>query len=371
MARFLSRLLLAALTIAAGAAGAVDANLAPGARYSTASPTRNGHHLCERLLDADLSGYYVVTDQKNGHSALIQLRRLGGSAAYTVSTAKLNLAAEGFRELQPERTALGWRIDIAKPDRRVNVLSLEREGEDLAFHFEDTQDPAGETFSGLPIEDPSGVRGDILRPEAWTIHFGGALDADMRFTRVRFDRAFEVAVSQSLKSLLAERLESDGPGKVDYIIFVEMKKPMTMNEACQILGTEFTCALDTEDRDQRYYRFAVPKTVYEFLESVGGWTRHWEITHIDMVPARVLNSSLLSRVLERRRSLTGDTSSRSPVSGLGGGLRESLREPLGGARGPTESWLRSSPASATRPAADKPAEDNAGGAPTEEKPETP
>src|SRR5665213_2169916 len=81
------------------------------------------HNACERLLDADLSGYFVATNKNQKMSELVQLIRLGNSSAYIVATAKLNLGAEGIRELEFSRTADGWLVgDSVSPNKRVNIL---------------------------------------------------------------------------------------------------------------------------------------------------------------------------------------------------------------------------------------------------------
>src|SRR5579872_2552738 len=68
------------------------------------------YHACERLLDSNLSGYYVVTDTMRNFSQLIHLRRLGTTSAYVISTGKFDMRAHGIRELEFGKLPQGWLI---------------------------------------------------------------------------------------------------------------------------------------------------------------------------------------------------------------------------------------------------------------------
>jgi hypothetical protein len=140
------------------------------------------------------------------------------------------------------------------------------------------------------------------------LRFQSPFDSEVQFTRVKLDKSFELAVSQSLKSLLASRLDPGENGIADYIVTVEMKKPLMPNEAEEVLGTQLIYPIDeVAGSNGPFYRFAVPKNIYELLESISAWTRHWEVAHIDAVPTRVLNDDLIRQILGKVKSAASPT----------------------------------------------------------------
>ncbi|MGZ3723220.1 MAG: hypothetical protein ACXVA9_09835 [Bdellovibrionales bacterium] len=265
------------------------------------------YNACERLLEADLSGYFVATklDPEHKHSQVIQLRRLGTTSAYTVNVATMELASTGIRELQFNRGSEGWLIgDPASPGKRVNILTIDRAGGEIGFKFEDANDPLGVAYTGQPVEESGAIQGDILNPDQWIVDFEGLFSGEVQFTRIKLDKAFEQVVSQSLKSLLATRLDPGEAGVADFIITVETKKPLTIDEAEDILGAATVYPLDeVAGSNVPFYRFAVPINIYELLEYVGHWTRRWEVSHIDAVPARLINPEIVRAIVNRVRAV--------------------------------------------------------------------
>jgi hypothetical protein len=264
------------------------------------------HNACERLLEADLSGYFVATNAAEKYSQLVQLRRLGATSAYTISRASFELAPSGIRELEFVRTADGWKLgDPGKPDAQVNIVTILRDRSKIVFKFENANDPHGFPYEATPAEDLLAVQGDILHPDQWMVRFESAFAAEIKFTRVKLDRSFELAVSQPLKSLLATRLDDGDKGIGDYMILVQFKKPLMADEAEQVLGTKNLFPLD-ENSNGPYYRYAVPRDIFALLEDVGHWTRSWQVAHIDAVPMRLFD-------LERIRSQVARTGILQPA----------------------------------------------------------
>lgn len=293
---------------------AADQNFSAGLRGGASSAARNP--LCERLLDADLSGIYQVTNLKTDQATLVQLRRLGSTAAYTVSSIRMHLPADGSGRLTFERTSPGWLVgDSSHPKARANVMSLERTNTgNLAFNFEDAQDASGNVYQGTP-KDTNAVVGNQILPDSWIIHLDNEVDADIRFTRLDLNGAFDGTVTRSLKSLLAERLDNEGSaGQMDYVFVIEMKHPMTAHDASQILDTPKAVAFDARDLEAKSYRFAVTESVHDFLEQIGPWLRRWEIHRIDVLPSRLLNDQALQGLSRSRPAAGGTQSSPSSVS---------------------------------------------------------
>jgi len=256
------------------------------------------HNACERLLDANLSGFFVVKNLKTNGAQLVQLKRLGNNSAYIIANAKLDLGASGIRELEFSRTNYGWYIgDEAQPHKAVNVMSIQREGNGVKFTFQDVADAENFTYEANPNDQDIMAQGDILNPDELTLHFDRGMIADVHLTRVKLDRTFELIVSQSLKSLLATKVdpENDG-GWNDYVIMVEMKMPLTVDEAEDVLGTKVIYPIATTSGNEPAYRYAVPKSLFGLLESVGKWIRKSQIAHIDAVPASILDRNLVQKL---------------------------------------------------------------------------
>lgn len=289
-----------AISVLGSPAFAVDSNFTAPPPDLGDDQSRARLNLCEQLLNADLSGHYVATNLTTGRSALVELRPLGSSRSFAIHTLRLNLPATGFRELEFERAQPGWLIDEST-GARVNILSWMRAGSELLFRFESSDD-AEAVYLGMPLGDERSLQGDLLKPLSWTLRFRDGFESDVRFTRVVLDRAFETTASQSLKSQLATRLHDENSlGRPDSILVVEMKRPMTLEEACNVLETPAVCPLEPEDpgRDGRSYRFGVGLGVYGLLESMGHWVRHWEIVRVDILHLKLLSPDFMSRLNER------------------------------------------------------------------------
>ncbi|MBX3022256.1 MAG: hypothetical protein KF799_11340 [Bdellovibrionales bacterium] len=292
--------MLRALTLVAVITGgapamAIDANL-------TGKGTSTHQHVCEQLLNADLSGYYVASNLNNGHSSLVQLRPLGSSGSYVISTVRINLPAEGFRQLEFERLPKGWLVD-PKSDRRVSVMSIDRSDSEMLIRFEDTIDSDKDMLFAKPATREPSVRGNILKPDAFQLTLRNGTETEVRFTRLDLDRAMDSSFSMPLKSFLATRLNDEDSGDGDYVFTVETKRPMTTAEACELLQSKTICSLEhDEDPDQRYYKFAVAQSAHEFLESVGTWLRNWEVTRFDIQSLRGLSDPLKRRLVQNLRS---------------------------------------------------------------------
>lgn len=280
--------------------------------------------ICEQLLAADLAGYYVVTDLSNQQAALIQLRPLGNSGSYTISTVRLNLNSGGLRNLEFERLPMGWLLD-REEDRRVSVMIIDRSGPEMAFRFEDAQDDTSRSIIGVPSEDIDSVRGDILRPDAFELKMRNGTSRTVLFTRVNLDPALDASMGMNLKSLIASRLDTEDAGPMDYIFSVEMKRPMTNEEACKILANDNVCAFDKETKPgQLYYKFAVIQNVYHFLEDAPRWIRNWEVDRIDVMPLGAVSEGMATRLIERIKYVQAGTPPQAkseavpkPTSGLG------------------------------------------------------
>jgi hypothetical protein len=274
------------------------------------------YHACERLMDANLSGYFVVTDVGANRSQFVSLNRLGASSAYVLATAKMDMRAQGIRELTFGRMPDGWLIaDPYSPQKRVNVMSIERHESTVRFKFADVADVNQFEYHAVPHEDVGTIVGDILSPDGWILNMEAPYSAQYRFTRVKLDRTFEQVVSQSLKSLLADRSEAGRLGNGDHIITVEMKMPLTLDEASRLLGTEVVYPIqDRPGANTPSYRFAVANNLFSFLESIGRWTRLWQIAHIDAVPGSMLNKDLVDRIVSVVQASERSTETEAQVT---------------------------------------------------------
>lgn len=261
---------------------------------------------CERLLDSDLSGHYVATTtfykekEPREISQLIQLRRLGSTAAYTVNIASMDLEPTGIRELYFVRTGNSWRIgDPARPDANVNIMTLARDEDRIIYRFENVSDRYGFFYDAIPATERP-VDGDILHPNELNMDLISAFHGKVRLTRIKLDRAFEAVVSQALKSILATKMDPDSRDQsFNYLITVQMKSPLLTEEAAELLGDRNVFPLDAPpggNLDGPFYRFAFPADVYKLLASVGGWTRSWKIAQIDAIPSHMVNPNLAQAI---------------------------------------------------------------------------
>jgi len=291
-------------------------------RNYTAYNESTYYHACERLLDANLTGYFIATDVTTARSEFVTLRRLGTTSAYVVASGKMDMPEEGIRELEPGRLPEGWLLgDPENHGKRVNILSIERENGAVRFNFADVADVNNFPYRAIPHEDVGLILGDILNPDGWILNMEAPYRAQYRFTRVKFDRTFEQVVSQSLKSILADRSEAGRLGTADHIVIVEMKMPLTLEEAQDVLNTDLVFPLQEQKpgTNMPTYRFAVGKNFYTLLESIGDWTRQWQVAHVDAIPGSILNPSLMERVIIGIRAGKSGTTARTvppPNEGL-------------------------------------------------------
>lgn len=297
--------LLSCLTFAAKAA---DLNLT-GDEGSTSPAIAP----CERLLDADLAGDYVVTNGRTQKSHLVRLRRLGAVNAYALSTLVLHLTRQG--ELVTDQADPNWGIDDEGLNK-VNILTLKHSDGEMGFRFEDSTAPEGaKVLHGRPINEARGFMGNVLRPDGFVVDVPNQdLGAELRFTRVNFDHQVSKFLSQSLKSVLASQLQpAGGYGPLDYYLVAEMLRPMRVGEACALLNTEYTCSLDVADNpDQGYYRFLIPRTLYSLLENVQFWMAQPDIGRLDIIPIQVLNADVVNKVVARLDQYTPGESGLDP-----------------------------------------------------------
>jgi hypothetical protein len=256
---------------------------------------------CARLLEGDYSGYYVVNSSGQG-SALLELRRLGNSTAYAISTARINMNLSGKIELQRFRD--GWRLEGAQEESKsVNILNLESEDGELLFRFQNPQLIDGTSHVGVSTYKQ--IEGDILRPDSFEMNFKNEFDATVRFTRLRLDSGFDRIASYALKSHLASRLDSDSPPKPDFVVVLEVSRPLTEEEGGRLLDLPFVSLFDlNEFQDQRDYRFAAAMTEYELLDKAAVWARQPEVRGLGVLHIRSISIELLRRVLDRRMSLS-------------------------------------------------------------------
>jgi hypothetical protein len=317
-------------------------------------------NLCERLLRGTLDGVYVVTNQKTNDSSLVRLKSVGGENAYLIAAVRLNLPATGVRELQVERLSDG--LNLTPESGVVDLMSIDRRDSHATFRFESAQDAHNRMFVAAPIAPEETYSGVVLSPDHFELRFDDPIGDDFRFTRVRLDdRSFERLSSPSLKSLLATRLHSRNIGNMDYLITVEMQRPMSESEAKELLDVNY--AFPIQGDGENSYQFIVPMTVYNFLEQADSWTRLWEVARLDTIPARAINPELLRRIETTTNSRLGP----APTGKLGSSTTPPAAPPksLGETKAPPPSSAQApkAAAAAPQPPKDTPPPTAAGGTP--------
>lgn len=310
---------------------------------------------CERLilLDVDLSGHYVLNNLNTKQLSLVQLRRLGDTPAYTVSEFKLVEQGAG---LGFQRQTTGWNIgDEFHPERKVNVMNLQRDGDNVAFRFEDTTDVNGFYYLAKP-DGEGAIGGDILSPSHLNMRFEHGIQYPFLMTRIQIDNVFNKALSEPMKLRLANRLNEPESAR-DSVIVVEFKRSMTSADAAEVLDASGVVPLEESSssgsNQGQAMRFAVPFTLPQFLQVWPTWARRWEVARVDTVPLRQLHADLLQQV-ERIIDAPATLSALEDRARTTQAQREQVPRPRRDARLPAPDMTPAAPSKPNAPAPPSP-----------------
>jgi hypothetical protein len=252
-----------------------------GSQNSNRSYNENGetgHHDCSRLLLVDLSGHYILEDDRR-HRSMIELRRIG-DGGYLIHSARPTLKYFKATELEFQRTHSYWSYrNSDHPATNYRALNLNSNaGQNLEFNF--IGDIAGEDREHILKAtlgyQKGSIVGSILNPQQLFLLLNFS---HLTLTRFEINLAMQTLLSQELKSFLDDNANPDEANKWTFVI--DTATPMLAAEVAEILGLGTGMAVSQDEGPSN--RFFLPyMDRWTFLLNINKWLERWQVQRFDI-----------------------------------------------------------------------------------------